>query len=59
MSLRIFNVKDQEIVQLVNEVQSAGKYDALFDATYLNSGVYIYQLQTGNQIIINKMLFLK
>ncbi len=57
--LSIFNTMGQKIATLVNEVQEAGYYEAVFDASSLPSGVYIYRLQAGEYVESRKMLYLK
>lgn len=42
--LKVYNILGQEVRMLVNEVQSAGKYEIRFDASELSSGIYIYRL---------------
>lgn len=42
--LIIYNSLGQEIVTLVNQIQSAGIYEAEWDGTNYPSGVYFYQL---------------
>lgn len=57
--LKVYNSLGQEIVTLVNEVQSPGNYESLFDASNLPSGVYIYSLRVNGFVQNNKMTFLK
>lgn len=58
-TLVVFNILGQEVVTIVNEQQSAGNYEVMFDASNLTSGVYLYKLQSGNYIKTKKMLLLK
>jgi hypothetical protein len=55
----IYNVTGQKVTDLVNQVQAAGSYQAVFDATRFSSGVYIYRLQTKNFTQSRKMLLIK
>lgn len=57
--LKIYNVLGQEVATLVNQELSAGKYNYEFNASNLSSGMYIYRLQTGNNVFIKKMTLLK
>lgn len=59
VQLKVYNSLGQEIVTLVNEVQSSGIYETLFDASNLPSGVYIYSLKVNDFVQNNKMTLLK
>jgi hypothetical protein len=43
----------------VSEFKPAGSYEQKFDASNLASGIYIYQLKSGDFITSRKMLMLK
>ncbi|MCZ7616654.1 MAG: T9SS type A sorting domain-containing protein [Ignavibacteriaceae bacterium] len=57
--MKVYNLLGQEIVTLVNEIQSSGRYESLFDASNLPSGVYIYSLRVNDFVQNNKMTLLK
>jgi hypothetical protein len=57
--LSIYNSIGQEVMLLVNENQSAGKYIVDFNAQNLPSGIYFYRLQTSKFVDTKKMLLLK
>jgi len=65
VSLKVYNTLGQEVLTLVNEVQSAGAHSVIFDAknnknSYsLASGVYFYRLQAGDFMQTRKMILLK
>jgi Secretion system C-terminal sorting domain/FG-GAP-like repeat len=59
VSLDVYDVLGNEVATLINEEKPAGSYEILFDASNLPSGVYFYQLKTGNHIQTKKMLLLK
>jgi hypothetical protein len=59
VSLKIYDVLGNEVATLVNEVQSAGKYEVTFDAHRLSSGVYFYKLQIQNIVETRKMILLR
>lgn len=59
ISLKIFNTLGEEVAELVNEYMDAGTYRYNFDASKLPSGVYVYTLQTGEQLISKKMTLIK
>lgn len=58
-SLRVYNLRGQEVAILVNEYKPSGKYELKFDATSLPAGIYFYTLQTGDFIKTRKMILLK
>jgi hypothetical protein len=59
VSLKVFDVLGREAATLVNEQKFAGTYTATFNAAHLSSGVYFYQLKTGNYTATKKLLLLK
>ena len=59
VSLKVFDALGRKVRTLVNEYKSQGKYSVNFDAGNLSSGVYFYQLKTGNYTSIKKMILLK
>jgi hypothetical protein len=59
VSLKVFNVLGQEVATLVNGQLPAGSYDVTFDARFLSSGVYFYQLTAGGMVQTKKMILEK
>jgi hypothetical protein len=64
VSLKIFDVLGQEIASLVNGNLVAGGHSVDFDASTLNSGVYLYRIEaTGvdgsNFVDVKKMILTK
>lgn len=59
VSLKVFNILGQEISTLVNKQMNAGSYTVDFDASSLSSGVYIYRLEAGQNVMTMKMTLLK
>jgi len=59
VTLKIYDVLGSEVTTLVNEELSAGKYETVFDASRLSSGVYFYQIKAGKYIQTKKMILLK
>ncbi|HKJ32678.1 MAG TPA: T9SS type A sorting domain-containing protein [Balneolales bacterium] len=57
--IRIYDVTGRLVGTLVNGREPAGVHVITFQNHYLSSGLYIYQLQAGNQIITKKMLLIK
>jgi hypothetical protein len=59
ITLEIFDILGRTVETLVNDVQTAGKYSAKFDASKLTSGIYFYRLIAPQQVITKKMMLLK
>lgn len=59
VSLDVYDLMGRKVATLVNGKQSAGEQSINFDASNLASGVYIYRLSTGNQVLTKKMILLK
>jgi hypothetical protein len=59
VSLAVLNVLGQEVMVLVDQVQSAGRYKAVVDASALPSGVYFYRLVAGNFTQTHKMTLVR
>jgi hypothetical protein len=62
--LKIVNLQGQEIVCLVNEIQNAGIHSFVWNGTNryrkpVSSGVYLYQISTGNLVKSQKMLLMR
>lgn len=57
--LKVFNILGQEVVTVVDGVQQAGWYSVQWDAGNVASGLYFYQMQTGEFIEAKKLLLLK
>lgn len=57
--LDIFDLLGRRIATLVDEQKIAGTYVVDFEGSNLVSGVYIYQLSSGTQILSKKMVLLK
>ncbi len=64
VTLKVYDVLGNEIATLVNEEKLPGVYEVEFNGhsdkgQNLSSGVYFYQLKTGNYITTKKMINLK
>jgi hypothetical protein len=44
VSLKIYDVIGREVASLVDQIQEAGNYEILFNASSLSSGVYYYKI---------------
>jgi hypothetical protein len=49
----------QEVATLINRNVEAGAHSVNFDASGLNSGVYIYKLEAADFVQTNKMTLMK
>jgi hypothetical protein len=59
ITLKIYDILGREIQTLVNEKLNPGTYEVTFDGSNLASGIYFYQLKSGNFIETKKMLLIK
>ncbi len=59
VTLKIYDSMGREIKTLVNETKDKGSYNVSFNASSLPSGVYFYQLRSGDYISTKKMVLLK
>jgi hypothetical protein len=59
VKLFVFDALGRKIETLVNETQSAGTYEATFNASQLPSGIYFARLEAGTYNNIIKMLMVK
>lgn len=59
VTLKVFDMLGKEAATLVHERLDAGKYSVAFTAYSLPSGIYFYQLRTGNSVATKKMMLLK
>lgn len=58
-TLEVYNMLGQRVATLVNETLSAGTHSANFDASELSSGVYLYRLHAGNEVLTRKLTLVK
>jgi len=59
VTLKVYDIIGNEVATLVNQTQSAGKYDIRFDASSLSNGVYLYSIKTDNFTSTKKMILMK
>ncbi|OGU47137.1 MAG: hypothetical protein A2000_05355 [Ignavibacteria bacterium GWB2_36_8] len=59
VELTVYNILGQQVEVLINGFRNAGTYELTWDASNLPSGVYIYRLETGSNVISKKMMLLK
>ncbi len=58
-TLRIFNLLGNLVAEPVNGYQESGHQKIEFDGASLPSGIYFYELRSGNDTSIKKMLLVK
>ncbi|MBS1516671.1 MAG: T9SS type A sorting domain-containing protein [Bacteroidetes bacterium] len=59
VTLKIFDIRGNEIGQLVNEIQRQGSYNIKFKDENLPSGIYYCRLTSGNYSETKKMMLIK
>lgn len=59
VSLKVYDILGREVATLVNDYKTVGTYAVEFNASRFASGVYFYQIQSGNFIQTKKMILLK
>lgn len=59
VKLTVYNLLGETVADLVNQPQSAGRYDVRFDASTLPSGMYFYRLESGSFSKSVKMILMK
>jgi hypothetical protein len=57
--LSVFNIVGQPVAVIVDGTLSAGQQQFEWDATDKPSGMYIYQLEVGNNVMTRKMTLVK
>jgi len=63
-NLTIYDLLGKEIITLVDEAQTAGEYEVVWNGRdnfgrQVSSGVYIYRFQVGDKVKIKKMTLIK
>jgi len=59
ITLKIFNLKGQEIKTIVSEYQAAGAHEIIWQADGFTSGIYFYRLQTSELSETKKLILQK
>jgi len=58
-SLHVFNIKGQRIETLLNETMKPGKHNIQWHPKNISSGVYFLQFKYGEEVITQKITFMK
>ena len=59
VKLTVYNILGQQVAVLVNDILESGVHTINFDASELNSGMYIYKLEAGSFTQTRKMTLVK
>jgi photosystem II stability/assembly factor-like uncharacterized protein len=59
VTLKVYDLLGREVATLVNEEKLAGEYEIEFNDANLPSGIYFYQLKTGQFSETRKMILLR
>lgn len=59
VTLKVYDISGREVARLVNEELNAGTYNVDFNASHLSSGIYFYELTSGNFTGTKKMVLIK
>ncbi|WP_234573345.1 choice-of-anchor Q domain-containing protein [Rhodohalobacter sp. 614A] len=57
--LEVYDMLGRNVATLVNEQVAAGRHSVHFDASHLSSGIYLYRLAAGNQVMTKKLTVVK
>ena len=58
-TLKVYDILGNEVAKLVDEEKPAGSYEVEFNGSNLSSGIYFYQLKTGEILKTMSMVLLK
>ena len=59
LSLAIYNSLGEKVEQLIDATYNSGSFEIEWNAKEYSSGIYFYQLSSGNKIISKKCIILK
>lgn len=59
ITLEVFDMLGRRVAKIADGFRDAGIYETPFDASGLSSGVYIYRLTTGSEVLSRKMVLIK
>ncbi|MBL1213078.1 MAG: T9SS type A sorting domain-containing protein [Ignavibacteriae bacterium] len=59
VKINIYDILGNQIATLVNEQKAPGNYEVEFDGVNLSSGIYFYELRSGEILLTKKMILLK
>ena len=59
VTLTVYNMLGQQVATLEDGFLSAGQHSVSFDASDLSSGIYLYRLQAGDQVMTRTLTLVK
>jgi len=59
VSIVVYDISGREVVNLINEFKTAGRYSVSFNGSKLSSGVYYYRIKAGEFTQVKKMILIK
>ena len=59
VEIRLYDLLGREVMKLVNEEKSPGRYQVELNGEGLSSGAYFYHLKAGEFSKIRKLVFIK
>ena len=59
VKVSVYDIQGRQVMTLVDDQKPAGRYTAVLDGTSLASGIYVYTLETGSQVISKTLTLLK
>jgi len=59
VQLKVYDIMGREVKTLVNANQKPGEYEVEFNVRDFSSGIYFYQIKSGEYISTKKMILLK
>ena len=59
VTIKVYDVLGREVATLVNEEKEAGRFEVVFDARTLTSGIYFYTMEADKFIDVKKMIIIK
>jgi Secretion system C-terminal sorting domain len=59
VNLSVYNIKGQKLIELVNERQSAGKQNIVWQASDVPSGIYFVRMQSAGGEGVHKVVLMK
>ena len=59
IALSVYDINGRLVESLVDSYQEAGNYNAVWNASFVSSGVYFVRLSTSSDILTQKVMLIK